>query len=164
VFQSKEIPRAQGNALLAALDGGRAVEDWKPMGKDYKGPFGCVLPPPLHHQISVVLTDGTNYFMSFSASGGLISVPEGYYEVTAQSKVLTVLNQLEEDLRREVVNAPKPCVYKIGTVEDGYTLSGVARLFYGDASKWPKIYEANRKVLKSPHSIQGGEKLTIPKL
>ena len=36
----------------------------------------------------------------------------------------------------EILSAPKPCVYKMGTMNDTGTLSGVARLFYGDASKW----------------------------
>ena len=92
-------------------------------------------------------------------------MPEGLYEVTeaASKAVGKCVTDLEADLRREVVNAPRPCVYRIGTVEDGSTLSGVARLFYGDARQWQRIYEANRKVLKSPHQITGLERLTIPK-
>ena len=67
-------------------------------------------------------------------------------------------------LKREVVSATKPCVYGLGTVEDGGTLSGVARLFYGDATKWRQIYEANRSSIKNPNVVDGGVRLTIPKL
>ena len=77
-------------------------------------------------------------------------------------QVAKLMADLEADLRREVVSAPKPCVYKLGTVDDSVTLSGVARLFYGDASKWRQIYEANRATIKNPGVILGTERLTIP--
>ena len=164
VFQSTQIPRQHGDALLAALDGGRAVERW--MKDGFPPGVACALPVPEHFRMSVTLTNGTNYDIGLSIDGGLLYLPEGLYQPTgaAREVIGRVMSQLEDGLRREVLSASKPCVYTIGTVDDGYTLSGVARLFYGDASKWPQIYEANRKVLKSPHLIKGGERLTIPKL
>jgi nucleoid-associated protein YgaU len=93
-------------------------------------------------------------------------LPEGFYEPSEASskQVAQWMAETEADLRREVISAPKPCTYKVGTVDDGGTLSGIARLFYGDASKWKQIYEANRPVLKNPNIISGTETLTIPKL
>jgi hypothetical protein len=163
IFQSKQFPRERGDALLALLDGGRTVDRW--MKNGYPPGVVCVLPGPAHLWLAIALTNGTNYRMGFSHDGGLLYLPEGLYEVSAtlSKQVTTLMTELEADLRREILSAPKPCVYKIGTVNDGYTLSGVARLFYGDASKWPQIYEANRTVLKSPHVITGSERLTIPK-
>jgi len=163
VFQYKQIPRERGDALLALLDGGRTVDRW--MKNGYPPGVVCALPVPAHLRMTVTLTNGTSYRMGLSHDGDLLHLPEGLYEVsdTSLKPVAKLMAELEADLRREVVRAPKPCVYKIGTVDDGYTLSGVARLFYGDASKWPQIYEANRAVLKSPHLITGSERLTIPK-
>jgi hypothetical protein len=74
------------------------------------------------------------------------------------------MDELDADLRREVLNTPKPFVYTLGTLNDGGTLSGVARLFYGDPNKWHQIYEANRKTIKNPNVLRGNEKLVIPKL
>jgi len=38
-----------------------------------------------------------------------------------------------------------------------------ARAVYGDASKWTKIYEANKSVIgKNPNLIYPGQKYTIP--
>ena len=68
------------------------------------------------------------------------------------------------ELRQKILSAPKPCVYKMGTLDDGGTLSGVAKLFYGAASKWPVIYNANRSEIKNPNNMTGKETLTIPKL
>ncbi len=47
-------------------------------------------------------------------------------------------------------------------VKSGDTLSKIAREFYGDASLYPKIFEANQDQLKSPDLIQVGQKLRIP--
>ena len=44
----------------------------------------------------------------------------------------------------------------------GDSLSKIARHFYGDASKWPRIHEANRDQIKNPDLIHPGQKLTIP--
>lgn len=74
------------------------------------------------------------------------------------------MDEWTADFRREVVSAPKPCLYTIGTVDDEGTLSGVARLFYGDARKWREIYEANRAVIKNPDAIDCRARLTIPRL
>ena len=49
------------------------------------------------------------------------------------------------------------------TVVRGDTLSKIAKSFYGNASKYPVIFEANREVIKDPNLIYPGQKLRIPK-
>lgn len=48
------------------------------------------------------------------------------------------------------------------TVERGDTLSAIAREHYGDASKYMKIFEANRPLLEDPDEIYPGQVLRIP--
>jgi nucleoid-associated protein YgaU len=48
------------------------------------------------------------------------------------------------------------------TVKAGDTLGHLAEWFYGSARKWPRIYEANRKVIPNPDFIYIGQKITIP--
>jgi nucleoid-associated protein YgaU len=48
------------------------------------------------------------------------------------------------------------------TVQRGDTLSKIAREHYGDASKYPTIFDANRPMLKDPDKIYPGQKLRIP--
>ena len=48
------------------------------------------------------------------------------------------------------------------TVKSGDSLSKIAKHVYGDASKWHKIYEANRDRIKNPDLIQPGWELSIP--
>jgi nucleoid-associated protein YgaU len=48
------------------------------------------------------------------------------------------------------------------TVKSGDTLSKIAKAEYGDASKYPTIFEANRPMLKDPDKIYPGQVLRIP--
>ncbi len=50
------------------------------------------------------------------------------------------------------------------TIVKGDTLSGIAKEYYGDAMKYPVIFEANREVIKDPDLIFPGQKIRIPKL
>jgi nucleoid-associated protein YgaU len=48
------------------------------------------------------------------------------------------------------------------TVQAGDTLSGIAKHLLGDASKYQRIFEANRDVLSDPDKIKPGQVLKIP--
>jgi nucleoid-associated protein YgaU len=48
------------------------------------------------------------------------------------------------------------------TVEPGDTLSKIAQQFYGKASEYNKIFEANRDRMSDPDHIKAGEELVIP--
>lgn len=53
--------------------------------------------------------------------------------------------------------------HKRYTVVSGDTLGRIAAKFYGNSSKWRKIYDANRKVIGGdPDVLRVGQKLTIP--
>jgi nucleoid-associated protein YgaU len=47
-------------------------------------------------------------------------------------------------------------------VKKGETLSKIAQEYYGDASLYPKIFEANRDSIKDPNLIRIGQKIRIP--
>jgi nucleoid-associated protein YgaU len=44
----------------------------------------------------------------------------------------------------------------------GDTLSAIAKKYYGDANKYPRIFEANREVIKDANLIFPGQKIRIP--
>jgi nucleoid-associated protein YgaU len=48
------------------------------------------------------------------------------------------------------------------TVKSGDTLSAIAKSQYGDASKYNRIFEANRNILSDPDEIKPGQVLNIP--
>ncbi len=48
------------------------------------------------------------------------------------------------------------------TVQSGDTLSKIAQQFYGNASQYNRIFEANRDKLQDANKIQVGQELVIP--
>ncbi len=49
------------------------------------------------------------------------------------------------------------------TVQSGDTLGAIAKRFYGNAGKYPVIFEANRPMLEDPNKIYPGQVLRIPR-
>lgn len=70
--------------------------------------------------------------------------------VTEVENLLTVAAPADEAQYHDVVR--------------GDTLSAIAKKFYGNANKYPVIFEANRPMLSHPDKIYPGQKLRIPKL
>jgi len=58
--------------------------------------------------------------------------------------------------------APPVTAGRTYVVVSGDSLSKIAKREYGDAQKWPKIYEANRSIIKDPDLIYPGQELRIP--
>ena len=126
----------------------------------------CALPIPPRQVLAVTLTNGSTYKVGISFEGSSAWLPEGLYVVSeaALERVVAIVKQMEDDLRREVRAAAKPCNYRLGTADDGGTLSDVALIAYGDARKWKHIHDANRTVIKNPNSMNGSETITLPKI
>ena len=58
--------------------------------------------------------------------------------------------------------AAAPGTEQTYTVAKGDTLSHIARHFYGKASRWQAIFDANRDQLDDPDRIRPGQVLKIP--
>jgi nucleoid-associated protein YgaU len=61
-----------------------------------------------------------------------------------------------------VGGAPSTPVARTYTVQPGDNLSKISKQFYGDASKYLKIFEANKDKLADPDKIKTGMELLIP--
>lgn len=57
-----------------------------------------------------------------------------------------------------------PAESQYHTVVKGDTLSKIAKHYYGNAMKYPQIFEANKPMLKDPNLIYPGQVLRIPTL
>lgn len=86
-------------------------------------------------------------------------------QADAERAVLAVGNTVgvaQVDSRLEiVVPAPEATMY---TVQPGDSLSKIAKEMYGDAMKYPVIFEANQPMLSDPDKIYPGQVLRIPVL
>ena len=86
-------------------------------------------------------------------------------QATREKVILAVGNvegvsEVEDNL---VVEAPEPEA-QFHTVVSGDTLGKIAKNFYGDAMKYPVIFEANKPMLTDPNRIYPGQVLRIPPL
>jgi nucleoid-associated protein YgaU len=63
------------------------------------------------------------------------------------------------------LQAPEPVeTTEFYTIQRGDTLWKIAKQYYGNGSKYPLIFEANREVIKNPDLIYPGQVVRIPKL
>ena len=60
------------------------------------------------------------------------------------------------------VEAPEPEA-QFYTVKPGDSLSKIAKEYYGNAMKYPTIFEANKPMLSDPNKIYPGQTLRIPR-
>jgi nucleoid-associated protein YgaU len=75
------------------------------------------------------------------------------------SNVQSTVTSTEQSTSDDVGELKPEVTY---TVAKGDTLSKIAREHYGKASKWPRIFDANRDQLDDPDRIKPGQVLTIP--
>lgn len=64
---------------------------------------------------------------------------------------------------RETTTSPEPAAPETYTVVKGDVLSNIAKKYYGDGTKYPVIYNANKELIGgNPNLIYPGQVLTIP--
>lgn len=68
---------------------------------------------------------------------------------------------VEKVMAVTVKAADKPTV-EYYEIAPGDSLSAIAKKFYGDAKLYPRLFEANREVIKDPDKIYPGQKIRIP--
>jgi nucleoid-associated protein YgaU len=75
---------------------------------------------------------------------------------------LTVDSSLPQPAAAAASTSGSPSSVRSYKVQPGDSLSKIAKEFYGSASSYPKIFEANRDKLENPDKIQVGQELVIP--
>ncbi len=65
----------------------------------------------------------------------------------------------KEGARVSSVTIERKIVHKISSNEN---LSKISNKYYGNATKWGKIYEANKNIIANPNSLQVGLEILIP--
>ncbi|HVS69753.1 MAG TPA: hypothetical protein VHQ47_00690 [Phycisphaerae bacterium] len=168
-FRTTAVTKAHGDAVFAALHRGTTLLDWGAWTWAHETPEQRrMLVEPVLTDVHVegIRKDGTRYEVSVSREGGLVELQgvAGLYAEIApgDAEMQKAMADVEGDLRKAVQGAARPTTYAMGVLEDEGTLSGVAKLFYGDARRWKDIYAANRGAIKNPDRIVAGMKLVIP--
>lgn len=104
---------------------------------------------------------------SYSQSGGDV----GSYDYTLSLKSYKTVRVRQININKNKASAPKKTNARVNTkskpkthtVKSGDCLYNIAKKYYGDGSKYTKIYETNKKIIGSnPNLIKVGQVLTIP--
>jgi nucleoid-associated protein YgaU len=76
-------------------------------------------------------------------------------------KIKEIGGETPTDLKADI-KVENTDYYHKHTVKGGDSLSKIAKHYYGDAMKYPQIFEANKDILKNPDVIHPDQVLTIP--
>ncbi|HVS14923.1 MAG TPA: peptidoglycan-binding protein LysM [Thermoanaerobaculia bacterium] len=102
--------------------------------------------------------------LSVALSGETVTVAGKVDSQADREKVVLVLGNTEGVARvndQLTVERPEPEA-TFYTVQSGDSLSKIAKAHYGNAMKYPVIFEANRPMLSDPDKIYPGQVLRIP--
>jgi len=67
------------------------------------------------------------------------------------------------EVKADGVSAPpQPATVEYYVIQKGDSLSAIAKRYYGNAKDYPRIFDANREVIKNPDLIYPGQKIRIP--
>ena len=106
--------------------------------------------------------------LKFSVNGERLTLSGKVDTLEIKNKVIVAAGNIEgisevDDLL-EVKNPPAEPEpeNQFYTVQKGDTLSKISKQYYGNANKYPIIFEANKPMLKSPDLIYPGQMLLIP--
>jgi nucleoid-associated protein YgaU len=106
--------------------------------------------------------EGLNVFIDDDAA----TISGMAYNQATREKVILVVGNSEGiatvDDRMTVEHAEPEAQFH--TVVSGDTLGKIAKTYYGNAMKYPEIFEANKPMLKSVDLIYPGQVLRIPAL
>ena len=96
---------------------------------------------------------------------GVVSISGRAVSVEAMEKAVLMAGNIRGVTEVKIDKLQAPSVQakvEYYTIKKGDTLSAIAKQFYGRANDYPKIFEANREVIKDPNLIFPGQKIRIP--
>lgn len=106
----------------------------------------------------------SNVKVTFDGAQGKVTVTGEAPTQAAKEKVTlcagNVASVTSVDNQMTVANPEPEAQYH--DVVRGDSLSAIAKKYYGDANKYPAIFEANKPMLTHPDKIYPGQKLRIP--
>ncbi|MEA2115777.1 MAG: peptidoglycan-binding protein LysM [Thermodesulfobacteriota bacterium] len=101
-----------------------------------------------------------------------VTVEDGVASISGEAKSAEALEKAVlmagnvkgvSEVRSDDVTAPAATEQvEYYEIVSGDTLSAVAQKYYGKASAYMRIFEANREVIKDPDKIYPGQKIRIP--
>ncbi|WP_418647538.1 peptidoglycan-binding protein LysM [Thauera butanivorans] len=118
----------------------------------------------IHNYISSLQLAPTDLAIEFDGAASVVTVSGTAPDQATREKILLAAGNVAgvskvEDRMSVTRSEPEA---QFHTVVRGDTLSAIAKKFYGNANKYPVIFEANKPMLSHPDKIYPGQVLRIP--
>jgi nucleoid-associated protein YgaU len=107
----------------------------------------------------------SNLDVQYEPQSGTVTLAGNAESAAAMQKAVLMAGNVEGVSQVEAAglqHPPEQERVEYYVIERGDTLSKIAQQFYGDANQYPRIFEANREVIKDADRIFPGQKLRIP--
>jgi nucleoid-associated protein YgaU len=107
---------------------------------------------------------GVNDFQ-VTVKDGVATISGEAASAEAKEKAILMVGNLQgvKEVQADKLAAPAaPGNVEYYVIKSGDTLSAISQKFYGKGSAYPRIFEANREVIKNPDLIYPGQKIRIP--
>ena len=144
------IPAASGEAVIASIPSGECTLGLEAAEKIKKH---IEDPNPGIEGLSVEYKNGTVFLSGKAAS------PEAMEKAVLMAGNIKGVSEVNID---GLQAPPVQAKVEYYIIKKGDTLSAVAKQFYGKANDYPRIFEANREVIKDANLIFPGQKIRIP--
>ena len=139
--------------------------------------FGKSFSAQVQDAVAKVSTSGLDVRgLRADVDGKVVTLRGHAKDLAAKTQVMAAFNELVDtdntlnliEVDEKPAPPPEPVEQPVEaeTVHEviaGDTLSGIAKTYYGNASLYTRIFEANRDILDDPNLIKVGQKLKIPK-
>ncbi len=144
------------NLLQFARDVGRKIFDTDAEAADN-----------IKQHLELKLTGITNLEVEYDDGVATICGDCGSEKIKEQAILIAGNVKGVEKVVADRLIAPQPAPEEISKdefyeIKSGDTLSGIAKQFYGKASQYMRIFEANREIISDPNKIYPGQKIRIP--
>lgn len=98
-------------------------------------------------------------------SDGVVELTGTADSAEAKEKAVLMAGNVQgvSEVKAEGLSAPtQQSEVAYYTIKKGDSLSAIAKHYYGNAMEYPRIFDANREVIKDPDLIYPGQKIRIP--
>ncbi len=121
--------------------------------------------------LSVIFKDGeatliaeSNTFEAAQIAVLMAGNVKGVTKVIPKFQINDVADDTEAEAKTEadIVAALEPANVEYYLIQSGDSLSKIAKKYYNNAAEYPRIFEANKEVIKDPDLIYPGQKIRIP--
>lgn len=103
--------------------------------------------------------------LNVNFDNGVVNISGKAESAEAMEKAVLMAGNVKgvTEVKIDQLDSPEPAPeVQYYTIKSGDSLSKIAKEFYGNAMDYPKLFEANKEVIKDPDLIYPGQKIRVP--